>query len=79
MPAKLSVNINAIAQNWVANPTSYTPEILNAPDFAERLKDVPVSRVAQGWESAALALYLSSTESNFICGQTIAFAGGWTA
>lgn len=71
------VNINAVAQNWVANPTSYTPEILSAPDFAARLKDVPVSRVAEGWESAALALYLSSSESNFICGQTIAFAGGW--
>ena len=75
--AAKGVNINAIAQNWVANPTSYTPEIINAADFADRLKDVPVSRVAQGWESAALALYLSSSESDFVCGQTFAFSGGW--
>jgi 2-keto-3-deoxy-L-fuconate dehydrogenase len=71
------VNINAIAQNWVSNPTSYTPDIINAADFADRLKDVPIGRVAQGWESAALALFLASAESDFLCGQTIAFSGGW--
>ena len=73
------VNINAIAQNWVSNPTSYGPEVINAADFAERLKLVPAGRVASGWESAALALYLASPESGFICGQTFAFSGGWTS
>ena len=71
------VNVNAIAQNWVSNPTSYSPEIINAADFAERLKAVPAGRVAQGWESAALALYLASAESDFVSGQTFAFSGGW--
>jgi 2-keto-3-deoxy-L-fuconate dehydrogenase len=73
------VNVNATAQNWVSNPTSYTPEIVAAPDFAARIGDVPIGRVAQGWESAALVLFLSTAESDFFHGQVLPFAGGWTA
>jgi 2-keto-3-deoxy-L-fuconate dehydrogenase len=75
--APRGVNINAIAQNWVSNPTSYPPEVVAAESFKERLKDVPAGRVAEGWESAALALYLCSSESDFICGQVFVFSGGW--
>ena len=71
------VNVNATAQNWVSNPTSYTPEIVAAPDFPERIRDVPIGRVARGWESAALALFLSTAESDFFHGQIVPFAGGW--
>jgi 2-keto-3-deoxy-L-fuconate dehydrogenase len=77
--APRGVNINAIAQNWVSNPTSYPPEVVAAESFKERLKDVPAGRVAEGWESAALALYLCSSESDFICGQVFAFSGGWAS
>ena len=70
--------VNAIAQNWVSNPTSYPPEVTEAPDFQVRLADVPIARIARGGESAALALFLASGESDFIGGQTVAFAGGWT-
>lgn len=71
------VDVNAIAQNYVANPTSYTPEILASADFAERLKDVPLGRPAHGWESAALALFLASAESDFFHGHVFPFSGGW--
>ena len=74
----VNVNINAIAQNFVSNPTSYTAEILASAEFAERLKDVPLGRPAHGWESAALALYLSTADSNFVHGQIFPFSGGWT-
>lgn len=77
--APCGVNINAIAQNWVSNPTSYPPEVVGAESFRDRLKDVPAGRVAEGWESATLALYLCSTESDFICGQIFAFSGGWAS
>ena len=75
--ARLNVNINAIAQNFVSNPTSYTAEILASAEFTERLKDVPVGRPAHSWESAALALYLSTADSNFVHGQIFPFSGGW--
>ncbi len=72
-----NVNINAIAQNWTTNPTSFTPEIVAAADFPERLREVPMGRLAYGWESAALALYLAGDESDFFFGQIFPFAGGW--
>jgi 2-keto-3-deoxy-L-fuconate dehydrogenase len=71
------VNINLIAQNYVSNPTSYPPEVTAAPDFAARLAEVPIGRVAKGDESAALALFLASEESNFLVGHILPFAGGW--
>ena len=75
--ARHNININAIAQNFVSNPTSYTAEILASAEFAERLKDVPIGRPALGWESAALALFLSTADSNFVHGQVFPFSGGW--
>jgi 2-keto-3-deoxy-L-fuconate dehydrogenase len=71
------INVNIIAQNFVSNPTSYPPEKLASPEMAAQMKDVPAGRPAQGWESAALALFLSSSESNFFFGQVFPFAGGW--
>lgn len=74
-----NVHVNAIAQNFVSNPTSYAAEILASAEFAERLKDVPIGRPAHDWESAALAVYLSTQDSNFIHGQIFPFSGGWVA
>jgi 2-keto-3-deoxy-L-fuconate dehydrogenase len=71
------VNVNAIAQNWVENPASYSAAVQAEPGFAERLKEVPAGRLARGRESAALALYLSSSESDFFHGQIFPFSGGW--
>jgi 2-keto-3-deoxy-L-fuconate dehydrogenase len=75
--ASHGVNVNAVAQNWVENPTSYSAEVQAAPNFADRLKEVPAGRLAKGWESAALAVYLSSQESDFLFGQVFPFSGGW--
>jgi 2-keto-3-deoxy-L-fuconate dehydrogenase len=73
------VNVNIIAQNFVSNPTSYPSAVVDDPAFRERLRDVPAGRVAQDWESAALALFLASDEARFFHGQTFPFSGGWTA
>lgn len=72
-----NININATAQNYVSNPTSYPPAVVASADFAERLAEVPVGRVAESWESAALVLYLAGPESNFFFGQVFPFSGGW--
>ena len=72
-----NVQINAIAQNFVANPTSYPEHERAAPGFAERLAEVPVGRVAHGWESAALAKFLAGPGSDFFVGQIFPFSGGW--
>ena len=72
-----NVQINAIAQNFVANPTSYPEHERAEPSFAERLTEVPIGRVAHGWESAALAKFLAGPGSDFFVGQVFPFSGGW--
>jgi NAD(P)-dependent dehydrogenase (short-subunit alcohol dehydrogenase family) len=76
--APANVHVNMIAQNFVENPTYYGPEVQALPAFQERLRrEVPLGRLARGEEDAMLAVFLASTESEFLAGQAIPFAGGW--
>lgn len=75
--AQHNININATAQNFVSNPTSYPPAVVQSPDFARQLAEIPAGRVATEWESAALALFLASDRSDFFFGQVFPFSGGW--
>ncbi len=76
--ARHGIQVNAIAQNFVENPTYFGPEIVSNPEKLSRvLKHVPAGRLARSEESARLAVYLASEEADFFCGQVIPFAGGW--
>lgn len=76
--ARFNVQVNAIAQNYVENEAYYPPDLLaNDEMMAKMLKVIPAKRLAKGSETAELALFLASENSNFIVGQVIPFAGGW--
>jgi 2-keto-3-deoxy-L-fuconate dehydrogenase len=76
--APQNVQVNAIAQNYVKNPTYYPPDLVASERFlAHVARHVPSQRVAEGRESAELALFLASDNSDFMVGQVIPFAGGW--
>jgi NAD(P)-dependent dehydrogenase (short-subunit alcohol dehydrogenase family) len=75
--APFNVHVNLMAQFMVENPTSVPSGKL--ADLAQRLPEVPLGRMAKGRESALLALYLASSESDFLVGQVIPFAGGWAS
>lgn len=73
-----NVQVNAIAQIFVDNPTYYPQSLQQDPEFQARLaRDVPVGRLASPSESAMLATVLVSDECNFLVGQVFPFAGGW--
>lgn len=76
--APYDVQINATGQIFVENPTYFSPEYIASAEFKERLREVPAGRLATGREAAAFIVFLSSAESNFICGQVFPYAGGWT-
>jgi 2-keto-3-deoxy-L-fuconate dehydrogenase len=77
--ARHNVRLNAIAQNYVANPAYYPPEMLANPKFQERLPlEVPAGRIGKPEESGELALFLASENSTFIFGQVISHDGGWS-
>jgi NAD(P)-dependent dehydrogenase (short-subunit alcohol dehydrogenase family) len=76
--ARHGIQVNAIAQNFVENPTYFGPEIVGNPETLARVvRHVPAGRLARSEESARLAVYLASEDADFFCGQVIPFAGGW--
>jgi 2-keto-3-deoxy-L-fuconate dehydrogenase len=72
------IQVNAIAQNYVENPTYFPAALTADPEKRERmLRHVPAGRLARGEESARLAVYLASEDADFFVGQVIPFTGGW--
>lgn len=75
-----NVQVNAIAQNFVENPTYFPPEVQANPAFQERLKrEVPLGRLVSQREDAAFAAYLCSDAANCFVGQVFPVCGGWVA
>ncbi len=72
-----NVQVNAIAQTFVENPVYFSPDYIKTDELQERLKSVPLGRLARPEEEVQLATYLLSSESDFIVGQVISFSGGW--
>jgi NAD(P)-dependent dehydrogenase (short-subunit alcohol dehydrogenase family) len=75
--APKGIYMKAIAQNAVVNPMYYPEEDRDSDVVRAEVKGLPIRRLAEGWESARLAAYLASEESDFLCAEVIKFAGGW--
>lgn len=73
-----NVQVNAIAQNLVDNPTYFPPEVQALPKFKERIKwEVPLGRLVSAQEDAQFAAYLCSEAANCFVGQIFPVCGGW--
>ena len=73
-----NIQINAIAQNFVDNPTYFPPEVQANPKFQERLKrEVPLGRLVSAAEDTDFAAYLCSDHADCFVGQTFPVCGGW--
>ena len=78
--AQHNVQVNAIAQNFVENPTYFPAEVQANPRFQDRLKrEVPLGRLVSAKEDAAFAAYLCSAAANCFVGQVFPVCGGWVA
>ncbi len=76
--AASKVQVNAIAQNFVENPTYFPPEVQANPAFQERLaREVPLGRLVGAREDAMFAAYLCSTHADCFVGQVFPVCGGW--
>lgn len=72
------VQVNAIAQNFVDNPTYFPPELQASPRFQERLaREVPLGRLVAAREDALFAAYLCSRAADCFVGQVFPVSGGW--
>lgn len=76
--AKQGINVNAIAPTFIRTPLNAF--MLDDPATREWvLGRIPMGRVGQVWDLFGLAVFLASSASDFITGQTIYADGGWTA
>jgi 2-keto-3-deoxy-L-fuconate dehydrogenase len=76
--AEHNIQVNAIAQNFVDNPTYFPPEVQANPRFQERLKrEVPLGRLVSAREDAEFAAYLCSDAASCFVGQVFPVCGGW--
>ena len=76
--ASHGIQVNAIAQNFVDNPTYFPPELQSNPRFQERLKrEVPLGRLVSPREDAEFAAFLCSEHANCFVGQVFPACGGW--
>ncbi|HSB41148.1 MAG TPA: SDR family oxidoreductase, partial [Methylomirabilota bacterium] len=68
--ARDGIQVNAIAQNYVENPTYFPPALTADPaKLARMVKNIPAGRLARSEESARLAVYLASEDADFFIGQ----------
>jgi 2-keto-3-deoxy-L-fuconate dehydrogenase len=73
-----NVQVNAIAQNFVDNPTYFPPDVQANPRFRERLaREVPLGRLVSAREDALFAAYLCSDAADCFVGQVFPVCGGW--
>lgn len=76
--APLGIQVNAIAQNFVDNPTYFPPEVQANPAFQERLRrEVPLGRLVSPSEDAMFAAYLCSDAADCFVAQVFPVCGGW--
>jgi len=74
------IQFNAIAQNFVDNPTYFPPETQSNPRFQDRLKrEVPLGRLVSPREDAEFAAYLCSDRADCFVGQVFPVCGGWVS
>ncbi len=76
--APQNIQVNAIAQNFVDNPTHFPATVQANPKFQERLaREVPLGRLVMAREDALFAAYLCSEAANCFVGQVFPVSGGW--
>jgi NAD(P)-dependent dehydrogenase (short-subunit alcohol dehydrogenase family) len=73
-----NVQVNAIAQNFVDNPTYFPAETQANPAFQQRLRrEVPLGRLVAAREDAMFGAYLCSPAADCFVGQVFPVCGGW--
>lgn len=76
--ARHNIQVNAIAQNFVDNPTYFPAEVQANPAFQARLqREVPLGRLVSAEEDAQFAAYLCSAAADCFVGQVFPVCGGW--
>jgi len=76
--AAANIQINAIAPNYIENPTYFPPELLaNQDAMAKMLRNIPAKRLGKPEEVAELIAFFASDRCGFVTGHVVPISGGW--
>ena len=76
--APFNIQINAIAPNYIENPTYFPPELLaNEKAMAKMLANIPAKRLGKPEEVAETIAFFASDRCGFITGHVVPISRGW--
>ena len=76
--APYNIIVNAVAPNYVENPSYFPPELLANPQARAKIeRNIPLGRLGQPEEVGALVEFLATGDCGFVTGHVIPIAGGW--
>ncbi|WP_420419607.1 SDR family oxidoreductase [Pacificispira sp.] len=76
--AKTGITVNAVAPNFVENPSYFSEALLSDEDAkAKILSQIPMGRFGKPQEISDLIAFLLSDKAGFTTGHVIPAAGGW--
>jgi len=76
--ARHNIQVNAIAPNFVENPTYFSAKVLDDEQArAKILSQIPLGRLGKPGEAGALVAFLAGPGSDFITGRVLPLDGGW--
>lgn len=77
--ARFNVRVNCIAPGYIATPMSQELFEAGAGGMDAALRQVPLRRLGEPGDIAAVALFLASSQARYITGVTLPVDGGWSA
>ena len=76
--APFNIQINAIAPNYIENPTYFPPDLLaDEKAMSKMLSKIPAKRLGKPEEVAETIAFFASDKCGFITGHVVPIAGGW--
>ena len=76
--ASSNILVNAIAPNYVANPSYFPPALLGDPVALAKIeKNIPLGRLGKPEEVGALVSFFAIGDCGFVTGHIVPIAGGW--
>jgi NAD(P)-dependent dehydrogenase (short-subunit alcohol dehydrogenase family) len=76
--ARDGITVNAVAPNFVENPSYFSEKLLaDEAAMAKILSQIPLGRMGRGEEVSDIVAFLLSDKSGFVTGHVVPVAGGW--
>lgn len=73
--APLKINVNNIAPGMVLTP--FNQKAIDDPKYLEeQVQSIPLKRAAEPWEIGRLAVFLASSDADYVTGSTYVMDGG---